>query len=241
MPKEFTIALAGSPNSGKTTIFNSITGSRQHVGNYPGVTVEQKSGLKKYKDYLINLVDLPGTYSLTAYSMEEVVARDYILNNKPEIILNIVDSSNLERNLYLATQLIELETPLIIVFNMSDVLLKAKEKVDIEMLSSLFGAPVVLTVGSKSRGIEELLGKAVELFEKTQERKKIIINYGEEIENEIYKIKKLLKNSNELLCKFNLRWLAVKILEQDKEVLIYLKKTLNVGEFLDLSNFINIQ
>lgn len=235
MPKEFTIALAGTPNSGKTTIFNSITGSRQHVGNYPGVTVEQKSGLKKYKDYLIKLVDLPGTYSLTAYSMEEVVARDYILNNKPEIILNIVDSSNLERNLYLATQLIELETPLIIVFNMSDILLKTKEKVNIEMLSSLFGAPIVLTVGSKSSGIDELLEKTVDLFEKKPERKKIIINYGEEIENEISKIKNLLKNSNELLCKFSLRWLAVKLLEQDKEVIIYLKKALNDKTFLDLS------
>jgi ferrous iron transport protein B len=235
MSKEFTIALAGSPNSGKTTIFNSITGSRQHVGNYPGVTVEQKTGLKKYKDYLIKLVDLPGTYSLTAYSVEEVVSRDYIINSKPEIILNVVDSSNLERNLYLTTQLIELDTPLVIVFNMSDILMKIKEKVNIKLLSALFGAPIVQTVGNKSKGIEELLGIAAQVFEKTPERKKIIINYGEEIENEIIKIENLLKNNNDLLKKFNLRWLAIKLLEQDKEVISHLKDTLDDKSFYNLN------
>jgi len=235
MSKEFTIALAGSPNSGKTTIFNSITGSRQHVGNYPGVTVEQKTGLKKYKDYLIKLVDLPGTYSLTAYSVEEVVSRDYIINSKPEIILNVVDSSNLERNLYLTTQLIELDTPLVIVFNMSDILMKIKEKVNIKLLSALFGAPIVQTVGNKSKGIEELLGIAAQVFEKTPERKKIIINYGEEIENEIIKIENLLKNNNDLLKKFNLRWLAIKLLEQDKEVISHLRDTLDDKSFYNLN------
>ncbi|MHB1376418.1 MAG: ferrous iron transport protein B [Candidatus Humimicrobiaceae bacterium] len=235
MLKEFTIALAGSPNSGKTTIFNSITGSRQHVGNYPGVTVEQKTGVKKYKDYLIKLVDLPGTYSLTAYSMEEVVSRDYIINSKPEIILNVVDSSSLERNLYLTTQLIELDAPLVIVFNMSDILMKVKEKVNIKLLSALFGAPIVQTVGNKSKGIEELLGAAAQVFEKTPERKKIIINYGEEIENEIIKIENLLKNNNDLLKKFNLRWLAIKLLEQDKEVIGHLRDTLDDKSFYNLN------
>jgi ferrous iron transport protein B len=227
MSKGFTIALAGSPNSGKTTIFNSITGSRQHVGNYPGVTVEQKSGVKKYKDYLIKLVDLPGTYSLTAYSMEEIVSRDYIINSNPEIILNVVDSSSLERNLYLTTQLIELDVPLVIAFNMSDILMKIKEKVNIELLSSLLGAPIVQTVGNKSKGIEELLDQAVHIFEKIPERKKVIINYGEEIENEISKIENLLKSNNDLLKKFNLRWLAIKLLEQDREVISHLKSTLD--------------
>src|SRR5450830_798844 len=235
MVKEFTIALVGSPNSGKTTIFNDLTGSRQHVGNYPGVTVEQKTGLKKYKDYLIKLVDLPGTYSLTAYSMEEVVSRDYIINSKPEIILNVVDSSSLERNLYLTTQLIELDTPLVIVFNMSDILMKIKEKVNIKLLSALFGAPIVQTVGNKSKGIEELLGIAAQVFEKTPERKKIIINYGEEIENEIIKIENLLKNNNDLLKKFNLRWLAIKLLEQDKEVISHLRDTLDDKSFYNLN------
>ncbi|MHB1276646.1 MAG: ferrous iron transport protein B [Candidatus Humimicrobiaceae bacterium] len=237
MLKELTIALAGSPNSGKTTIFNSITGSRQHVGNYPGVTVEKKTGVKKYKDYLIKLVDLPGTYSLTAYSMEEVVSRDYIINSKPDIILNVVDSSSLERNLYLTTQLIELDVPLVIVFNMSDILMKIKEKANIKLLSALLGAPIVLTVGNKSKGIGELLDKAVQIFEKIPERKKVIINYGEEIENEINKIENLLKNNNDLLKKFNLRWLAIKLLEQDKEVISHLKNTLDDKSFYNLNKF----
>lgn len=237
MSKEFTIALAGSPNSGKTTIFNSITGSRQHVGNYPGVTVEQKTGVKKYKDYLIKLVDLPGTYSLTAYSMEEVVSRDYIINSKPDIILNVVDSSSLERNLYLTTQLIELDVPLVIVFNMSDILMKIKEKANIKLLSALLGAPIVQTVGNKNKGIGELLDKAVQIFEQIPERKKVIINYGEEIENEINKIENLLKNNNERLKKFNLRWLAIKLLEQDKEVISHLKNTLDDKSFYNLNKF----
>ncbi|MHB1347446.1 MAG: ferrous iron transport protein B [Candidatus Humimicrobiaceae bacterium] len=232
MSKEFTIALAGSPNSGKTTIFNSITGSRQHVGNYPGVTVEQKTGVKKYKGYSIKLVDLPGTYSLTAYSIEEVVSRDYIISKKPEIILNVVDSSNLERNLYLTTQLIELDAPMVIVFNMSDIL---KDKINIKLLSALLGAPIVQTVGSKSRGIDELLDKAVQLFEKMPERKKVIIKYGEEIENEIIKIENLLKNTSGLLKKFNSRWLAIKLLEQDKEVINQLKNILDSKTFNDLN------
>ena len=235
MAKEFTIALAGSPNSGKTTIFNSITGSRQHVGNYPGVTVEQKTGIKKYKDYTIKLVDLPGTYSLTAYSMEEVVSRDFIISSKPEIILNVVDSSNLERNLYLTTQLIELDVPMIIVFNMSDIL---KDKVNIKLLSVLLGAPIVQTVGSKSQGIDELLDKAVQLFETIPERKKVIINYGEEIENEINKIENLLKNNIDLLKKFNLRWLAIKLLEQDKEVISQVKKVLDLKSFFNLNKLL---
>jgi ferrous iron transport protein B len=232
MAKEFTIALAGSPNSGKTTIFNSITGSRQHVGNYPGVTVEQKAGSKRYKDYSIKLVDLPGTYSLTAYSMEEVVSRDFIINSRPEIILNVVDSSSLDRNLYLATQLIELDVPMIIVFNMSDIL---KDKINIKLLSSLLGAPIVQTVGSRSKGIDELLDKAIQLFEKIPERKKVIINYGEELENEISKIENLLKNNTSILKEFNLRWLAIKLLEQDKEVINHLKKNLDDKSFHELN------
>src|SRR5450830_1801421 len=153
MVKEFTIALVGSPNSGKTTIFNDLTGSRQHVGNYPGVTVEQKTGRKKYKDYLINLVDLPGTYSLTAYSMEELVSRDYIISRKPEVVINVVDSSNLERNLYLTEQLLELDVPMVIAFNMADILEKNKDKVNIELLSLFFRSPIVPTIGNKNKGI----------------------------------------------------------------------------------------
>lgn len=125
---EITVALSGNPNSGKTTIFNNLTGLRQHVGNYPGVTVEKKTGTVNYKGYRINVVDLPGIYSITAYSLEEIVTRNYIINEKPDVVIDVVDSSNLERNLYLATQLMELEVPLILAFNMADIVKKAVKK-----------------------------------------------------------------------------------------------------------------
>lgn len=238
MLKELTVALAGSPNSGKTTIFNSITGSRQHVGNYPGVTVEKKTGKKKYKDYMINIIDLPGTYSLTAYSMEEIVTRNYIIDDKPDVVVNIVDSSNLSRNLYLTTQLIELDVPMVIVFNMADILMKVDDKVDLELLSRLFGSPIVLTVGNKSKGINELLEKIVQVYNNVPERKKVLIKYNDEIENEINKIENLLKKARSL-NKFNLRWLSIKLLERDVEVIKFLRNTLKTGEFNDLQKFLD--
>lgn len=238
MLKELTVALAGSPNSGKTTIFNSITGSRQHVGNYPGVTVEKKTGKKKYKDYMINIIDLPGTYSLTAYSMEEIVTRNYIIDNKPDVVVNIVDSSNLSRNLYLTTQLIELDVPMVIVFNMADILMKIDDKVDLELLSRLFGSPIVLTVGNKSKGINELLEKIVQVYNNVPERKKVLIKYNDEIENEINKIENLLKKAHSL-NKFNLRWLSIKLLERDVEVIKFLRNTLKTDEFNDLQKLLN--
>ncbi|MCE5329760.1 ferrous iron transport protein B, partial [bacterium] len=238
MPKEFTVALAGSPNSGKTTIFNSITGSRQHVGNYPGVTVEQKTGKKKYKGYLINFIDLPGTYSLTAYSREEIVTRNYIINNKPDVVVNIVDSSNLSRNLYLTTQLIELDVPMVIVFNMADILMKIKDKVNLDLLSRLLGAPVVLTVGNKNKGVEELLDKVIQVYNNAPERKKVLIKYSGEIENEINKIENQLKKSYNL-NKFNLRWLSIKLLEQDDEVIKFLRNIPKTDIFNNLRNLLD--
>ncbi|MDD5659999.1 MAG: ferrous iron transport protein B [Actinomycetota bacterium] len=238
MLKELTVALAGSPNSGKTTIFNSITGSRQHVGNYPGVTVEKKTGKKKHKDYMINIIDLPGTYSLTAYSMEEIVTRNYIIDDKPDVVVNIVDSSNLSRNLYLTTQLIELDVPMVIVFNMADILMKVDDKVDLELLSRLFGSPIILTVGNKSKGINELLEKIVQVYNNVPERKKVLIKYNDEIENEINKIENLLKKARSL-NKFNLRWLSIKLLERDVEVIKFLRNTLKTGEFNDLQKFLD--
>ena len=150
--KEITVALSGNPNSGKTTIFNNLTGLRQHVGNYPGVTVEKKTGTVDYKGYRINIVDLPGIYSITAYSLEEIVARNYIINEKPDVVIDVVDSSNLERNLYLATQLMELEVPLILAFNMADIVKKSGKKIDIGLLSELFGVFIVEMVGSRGSG-----------------------------------------------------------------------------------------
>ena len=157
---QITIALAGNPNAGKTTVFNAITGAHQHVGNYPGVTVEKKTGHATVDGLRVEVVDLPGTYSLTAYSLEELVARDFIIEDKPEVIVHVADASNLERNLYLATQFIELGVPTIVALNMYDMALDRGLNIDIEMLSELMGVPMVPTVGSKEEGIDELMALA---------------------------------------------------------------------------------
>ncbi|MBL7124469.1 MAG: ferrous iron transport protein B [Actinobacteria bacterium] len=221
--KEITIAISGNPNSGKTTIFNNLTGLRQHVGNYPGVTVEKKTGVIKYKGYRINVVDLPGTYSLTAYSLEEIVARNFIVNEKPDVVIDVVDSSNLERNLYLAVQLMELNTPLILAFNMADIVKKSGKKIDINLLSELFGAPIVETVGSRGLGSDKLLEAVIEAVSSRKE-KKVEVKYGEEVENEIGNIISVLKKEKIPTFKFDIRWIAVKLLEQDREVIDKIKK-----------------
>jgi ferrous iron transport protein B len=155
---KITIALAGNPNSGKSSIFNRMTGARQHVGNYPGVTVEKKEGVCTYDGVEIQVVDLPGTYSLTAYSIDEIVARNYILEEKPDVVVNIADASNLERNLYLTTQLRELGVPMVLTLNMSDITRARGIEIDREVLSEALGVPVVATIGHKGQGLRELLG-----------------------------------------------------------------------------------
>ena len=150
------MALAGNPNSGKTTIFNALTGSRQHVGNYPGVTVECKEGRLRHRRHEITIVDLPGAYSLTACSMDELAARDFLVHQRPDVVVDVIDASNLERNLYLATQLIELGVPLILVFNMSDLAESRGCRIDTDLLSRRLGVPIVRTVGHKDEGIEDL-------------------------------------------------------------------------------------
>ena len=187
MAKKITIALAGNPNSGKTTIFNNLTGARQHVGNYPGVTVEKKEGIFRYEDYEINVVDLPGTYSLTAYSIDEIVARDFVVEEKPDIVIDIVDSSNLERNLYLATQFMELGVPLVIALNMSDVAKRQGFTIDKNRLSELLGIPLVLTVAAKKEGMDELLEEVVRIVEGKTPPTEAAVTYGREIEEELKK------------------------------------------------------
>ncbi|MBM3707684.1 MAG: ferrous iron transport protein B [Actinobacteria bacterium] len=226
---ELTVALVGSPNSGKTTIFNNITGLRQHVGNYPGVTVEHKIGEREYKDFKFRVIDLPGIYNLTAYSEEEVITRNFIINEKPDVVINVVDASSLERNLYLTTQLIELGVNLIIVFNMSDLLERKGVEINEGLLSQLLGAPIVKTVGNKNIGTVKLLEKTIEAFTDTQIKKKVNINYGEEIENEIARITNLLKKKEKVLLKYDIRWISLKFLEKDtiilKELKTFLGKT----------------
>ncbi len=160
---DFTIALAGNPNAGKTTIFNALTGLHQHTGNWPGKTVEKKEGEIKFGDLNINIVDLPGTYSLTAYSPEEIVARDYIIEEHPDVVINVVDATNLERNLYLTVQILELDVPVVLALNMTDALQSDGAKIDLENLSRLLGEiPVVSTTANRGAGINELISKAVE-------------------------------------------------------------------------------
>ncbi|UCC97145.1 MAG: ferrous iron transport protein B [Phycisphaerales bacterium] len=217
--KKITVALAGNPNCGKTTIFNLLTGARQHVGNYPGVTVEKKEGLCKYADHEMTVVDLPGTYSLTAFSVEELVARNFILQEQPDVVVDIVDASGVERNLYLATQLIEMNVPLVLAFNMSDLAEQKGLLFDIEQLSRLLEAKIIPMVGNKGRGRKELLDAIVERAAQGKSGRTHQVGYGEEIEHELAMIEQVLvREEPELAAKYGARWVAGKLLEQDDEL-----------------------
>jgi ferrous iron transport protein B len=217
--KKITVALAGNPNSGKTTVFNMLTGARQHVGNYPGVTVEKKQGLCRYDEYEMTFVDLPGTYSLTAYSIEELVARAFLVDERPDVVVDVVDSSNLERNLYLATQLMEMNVPLVLAFNMSDIARQKGLLFDIRQLSRLLKAAIVRTVGNKGKGKIALLDAVVETAGRPPTQRTHKISYGDEIEEELAKIETLLdSNEQDLAQKYGPRWLAVKLLEADSDL-----------------------
>jgi ferrous iron transport protein B len=217
--RKITVAIAGNPNSGKTCIFNMLTGARQHVGNYPGVTVEKKQGLCKYAEYEITVVDLPGTYSLTAYSIEELVARSFLVDEQPDVVVDIVDSSNIERNLYLATQLIEMNVPLVLAFNMSDIANRKGLIFDIEQLSRLLEAKIVQTIGNKGKGKVKLLDAIVETAQQGKIERTHKVNYGEEIEEELAGIETIVADKEfELAQKYGPRWLATKLLEGDSDI-----------------------
>jgi len=215
--KELIIALVGNPNSGKTTVFNNLTGSHQYVGNWPGVTVEKKEGVRRYRGYRIKVVDLPGVYSLTAYSLDEIIARDFIIEKRPDAVVDIVDASNLERNLYLTVQLLEMGARLIVCLNMMDEADSRGLRVDIDHLSYHLGAPVIPMVASRNRGTEKLLEEIVKIGKDKPPVKELRINYGREAEGEIAKLERLISQSN-LSQRYAPRWLAVKLLEGDEEI-----------------------
>lgn len=213
---QVSIALAGNPNSGKTTIFNSVTGARQHVGNYPGVTVEKREGIRRFKDKELLVVDLPGTYSLTAHALDELVARNFIIQDKPDVIVDILDAGNLERNLYLAVQLLELERPMVVALNMADVAEDMGIKINDSLLSQKLGAPVIRTVGNRHTGLDDLLDAAVQAAaEKSQ--KPFFVNYGPEVEGKISELSALLEQERHNL-RYPQRWLALKLLENDSDI-----------------------
>ena len=212
------IALAGNPNCGKTTLFNALTGSNQYVGNWPGVTVEKKEGkLKGEKDVVIQ--DLPGIYSLSPYTLEEVVSRNYLVNEKPDAILNIVDGTNIERNLYLTTQLMELNIPVVVAVNMMDLVRKSGDRIDIKKLSEKLGCPMIEISALKNESLPEAAKLAVKAAKEGVQTKKSGVFSGE-LEAVIVRIEEELKGS---VPEGLLRWYAVKLFERDSKVLENLK------------------
>jgi len=211
------IALAGNPNAGKTSIFNALTGQTQHVGNYPGVTVEKKSARMKYFDRTLEFVDLPGTYSLSAYSMEEIVARDFVLKNKPDVIIDVIDSTNLERNLYLCLQFQELGVPIVGALNMSDEAEKQGIHIDEKQLGKVLGIPFVKTVGTKGQGKKELLETALQVAEGVISTSERHLNYGRELESQHNILIEILDSDPVFSAKYNRHWMAIKLLENDPD------------------------
>ncbi|MEA2102352.1 MAG: FeoB small GTPase domain-containing protein, partial [Thermodesulfobacteriota bacterium] len=210
MKPEMTVALAGQPNSGKSTIFNMLTGARQFVANYPGVTVEKKTGRFKIDRTKVELVDLPGTYSLTSYSLEERVARDYIIGEKPDMIVNIVDASNLKRQLYFTLQLLEMEIPMVISLNMMDVASSSGMEIDTREMEIALGAKIVPTVGKKGRGKKALRHAIANRTNHCS----VHINYGT-MEPMLCDIVTRLKKYAGIEWPCSLRWLSVKLMEGD--------------------------
>lgn len=211
------IGLAGNPNSGKTTMFNNLTGAKQYVGNWPGVTVEKKSGkIKGHKD--VELVDLPGVYSLSPYTLEEVVTRNFMINDKPDIIINIIDASNIERNLYLTTQILELGIPTVVALNMMDIVDKRGDFIDVDKLSKLIGCPVIKTSALKGNGTKEVALKAIELANKNNVNN-FKINFSDEVNVSIENIKNLIRINNLLPSGMNEEWMAIKLFERDNNLL----------------------
>ena len=231
------VALVGNPNCGKTSIFNYASHSKEHVGNYAGVTVGSKKSILQQNGYSFNLTDLPGTYSLTAYSPEELFVRNNILKDHPDVVLNVVDASNLERNLFLTTQLIDMDIKVVIALNMYDDLERNGDKLDYEHLGKMLGIPIIPTVGTEGKGIHEIFDKIIEVYEdKEPTSRHIHINYGEDFEKSIKKIQDLIWAAPSTTDIISSRFYAIKLLEKDDEALQVIESLAN-GE--EISNQVN--
>ena len=223
-----TIALVGNPNSGKTTLFNAITGSNQHVGNWPGVTVEKKEGFFTYKDEKYTLVDLPGTYTLGVFSEDEIVARDFVLKGNPDVVINVIDATNIKRNLYLTIQLLEMGANVVLALNMIDEAKSKKINIDVKRLSERLNVPIVETSASKKIGVDELLKVTVESI--GRKTKPLEISYGKDIDEEIKNIQKLLENKD---FPYPKKWLAIKILENDREIISLVSNDSEIQTYIE--------
>jgi ferrous iron transport protein B len=213
--KKLLIALAGNANVGKSVIFNYLTGLHQHIGNWPGKTVEKAEGTLHFKGYTIDIIDLPGIYSLSTYSLEELISREYIAREKPDVVINVVDASVLERNLYFTLQLIELEAPMVIALNQMDVAKKKGIEIDVKKLEKLLGVPVVPTIAIKGVGVFQLLEKAIEVIEKGSTLKSTLIKFGKEVEERVTILAKMIENIH---YRYPPRYTAIKLLERDEEI-----------------------
>jgi len=229
--KEIEVALIGNPNVGKSLIFNNLTGGRAHVGNWPGKTVEKKEGRCIHKGVTMRIIDLPGVYSLTAASIDELIARNYIVEERPDVVVDIVDASNLERNLYLTLQLLELEANLVIALNKSDIAEGLGYEIDVKGLSELLGVPVVPTIATVKVGMEELKDAIVEASKRGVKAR---VRYREDIEELIERIGNILKRDENLTKKYPARWLAIKIIEGDKEVMSLIEERGLMGELREV-------
>lgn len=220
--KVINVALVGNPNCGKTSLFNFASGAHERVGNYSGVTVDAKEGHATFEGYEFNLVDLPGTYSLSAYSPEELYVRKQLVEKTPDVVVNVIDASNLERNLYLTTQLIDMHIRMVVALNMFDETEQRGDNINLDALSSLFGVPMQPTVFTTGRGVKELFHKVIEVYEATEDAdahfRHIHIKHGHEIEHGIAEIQDHLKKEHGLRERYSTRYLAIKLLENDKEV-----------------------
>jgi ferrous iron transport protein B len=219
MRDETVVALLGNPNSGKTTLFNALTGYRQHVGNWPGVTVEKKEGTLYLGSLRVRVVDLPGVYSLTAYSIDEIIARDFVVGQRPDVVINVVDASNLERNLYLTVQLLEMDAKVIVALNMMDVAKGKRYRIDVPLIFQRLGVPVVPIVAVRNEGIDELLNRIQESIRDDTPKERLKISYGKELDGEISNLEKVIRQNQELSQRYCAKWLAIKLLENDEKLI----------------------
>ena len=238
MTRQAIMALAGNPNAGKTTLFNQLTGARQHVGNYPGITVDHKEGTLEHQGTRITITDLPGTYSMTAYSVEELVARDYLISHRPEVVINIVDASNLERNLYLTCQFLELGVPLVIALNMMDVARDRGIEIKADKLADLLGIPVVPIIARSGFGKEKLIDAALAVAGKARSWQPRDISYGDDLDAAVAALVTRIEAAHFLDGLYPPRYVAIKYLENDEQILAKGKDT-DPGTAAELEAIVN--